>query len=100
MDYAGRLGSGVARVNRPGAAFVGAAGKEGGQAHKLVGLARQNVESRFLEADGVHEFLAVGFFLYVAKLGFKLSADYDDLASFVGRDFLYDFDVLVCSFGD
>ena len=87
VDDACALRGLVARVERPGAAFLFACGKERAEAQDFVTLAHHGVESRFLHAEFLQEFRLVGGF-HGGEFFFDLSADDDDFVAVLGGVFL------------
>ena len=87
VDHACALRSLVARVERPGAAFLFAGGKERAEAEDFVTLAHHGVEARFLHAEFLEEFGLVGGF-HGRKFFFDLAADHDDFVAVLGGVFL------------
>ena len=87
VNHACALRGLVACVERPGAAFLFACGKEGAETEDFVTLANDGVEARFLHAEFLEEFSLVGGF-HGGKFFFDLAADHDDFVTVLGGVFL------------
>lgn len=100
MDDTGGLGGLVARMDRPGAAFVRPSREEGSEAHQVVDLAGQDGEAALLEPHALHEVLAVGGVGNVGQVGLELPAYHDVLGLLLGGNALHGLHILVRAGGN